>query len=72
MQRALRDPSDTDRRVYRTWTIAFSLAYGVIFAVFAGLAIHHSPISADDVAKVEGSKTPTAIQLAAKSSFHGR
>jgi hypothetical protein len=63
MQRTLSNPSHTDQRVYRKWTVAFTLAYGLIFAAFVGLTLHHPPVTADDVVKVEGSKS---LQLAAK------
>jgi hypothetical protein len=53
MQMSPNDLNDSDRQVYRRWTIAF----GMIALVFVGLIASHPPITAEVVAQVEGMKS---------------
>jgi hypothetical protein len=57
MQMSPNDLNDSDRRVYRRWTIAFGIVYGIIALVFVGLIASHPPITAEVVAQVEGMKS---------------
>jgi hypothetical protein len=60
MQMSPGDLSESDRQVYRRWSVAFAVAYGIIALIFAGLIINHPPITAEAVAKVEGMKSAEA------------
>ena len=60
MQMSPGDLNDSDRQVYRRWSIAFGVAYGIIALVFAGLIINHPRITAEAVAQVEGVKSAEA------------
>jgi hypothetical protein len=57
MQMSPNDLNDSDRQVYRRWTIAFGIAYGMIALVFVGLIASHPPITAEAVTQVEGMKS---------------
>jgi hypothetical protein len=60
MQMSPGDLNDADRRVYRRWSVAFGIVYGIIALIFAGLIVNHPPITAEAVAQVEGMKSAEA------------
>jgi hypothetical protein len=60
MQMSPGDLNDSDRQVYRRWSIAFGIAYAIIALIFAGLIINHPPITAEAMAQVEGAKSAEA------------
>jgi hypothetical protein len=60
MQMSPGDLNDADRQVYRRWSVAFGIVYGIIALIFAGLIINHSPITAEVTAQVEGMKSAEA------------
>jgi hypothetical protein len=60
MQMSPGDLNDSDRQVYRRWTIAFGIVYGTIALVFAGLIVSHPPITAEAVTQVESMKSAEA------------
>jgi hypothetical protein len=60
MQMSPGDLNDSDRQLYRRWTIVFGIVYGTIAMVFAVLIINHPPISAEVVTRIEGMKSAEA------------
>lgn len=75
MQMSPGDLNESDRQVYRRWSVAFGIAYGIIALVFAGLIINHPPITAEAVANVEGIKSAEAtgsIPVVPKSATGSR
>jgi hypothetical protein len=61
MQVSPGDLNDTDRQVYRRWSVAFGIIYGIIALVFAGLIVSRPPITTEAVIQVEGIKSAEAI-----------
>jgi hypothetical protein len=61
MQVSPGDLNDTDHQVYRRWSVAFGIVYGIIALVFVGLIVSHPPITTEAVMQVEGIKSAEAI-----------
>jgi len=75
MQMSPNDLNESDRQVYRRWTVAFGIVYGIIALVFAGLIANHPPITAEAVARVEGMKSAEAtgtVPVLPKGTTSGR
>jgi hypothetical protein len=75
MQMSPNDLNETDRQVYRRWTIAFGIAYGAIALVFAGAIVSHPPITTEVVNRVEGIKSAQvtgAAPVASRSTRRSR
>jgi hypothetical protein len=71
MQMSPGDVSESDRQVYRRWTIAFGIVYGMIALVFVGMIVSHPPITTEVVTRVEGIKSAEAtgsIPVVSKSA----
>jgi xanthine/uracil permease len=47
MQMSSGNLNESDRQVYRRWSVAFGIVYGIIALVFAGLIASQPPIAAD-------------------------